>query len=78
MPDFCQFRRSQSAATGTCAFLPTRLIRHGLLAGQHTEDASLGGCFVEQDVYDDVFAIHQDRHILFKITSSSISSHRIF
>jgi hypothetical protein len=54
------------------------LIRHGLLAGQHTEDASLGGCFVEHDVSDDVFAIHKHLQVLLTITSSSLSLRQVF
>ncbi len=46
------------------------------MAGHHAEDASLGGCFVEQDVYDDVFAIHKHLQVLSKITFS-FSSRRI-
>ena len=55
---------AQSAATGTCAFLPARLIHHGLLTSHHAEGASLGGGFVEHDVYDDVFAIHKHLQVL--------------
>ena len=51
-----------SASSG--AFLATGLIHHGLLAGRHAEDASLGGCFVEYDTSDDVFALLKHLQVL--------------
>jgi hypothetical protein len=47
-------------------------------AGHHAKDASLGGGFVKHDVSHDVFAIHKHLQVLLTITSSSISSRRIF
>lgn len=58
------FGGHRHAATGTCAFLPARLIHHGLLTGHHADGASLGGGFVEDNVSDDVIAIHKNLHIL--------------
>lgn len=57
------------------------MVHEGLLSGHHAEGAALGGGLVEDDVSDDIFAIHEDLHILGLRRSgqkgSGVGDHRI-